>query len=375
MMDEKTLTFIEKAKEIYGNQYDYSESIFKHCKTKIIIMCKIHGIFERTSYELLNLKRGCQKCKIQHRYDEFVNKSNVVHNNRYEYSIDYKSANYIDYKKNVIITCKIHGIFEQAPKNHLKGYGCKICGKIGFSEKMTKTKETFISEAKSVHGDIYDYTNLIYINKRTKVLITCKLHGDFLQYPQIHLKGSGCTLCANIRMSNSKQQFLWDSQKKHGNKYDYSKVKYVNNKTNVIIICKKHGKFEQRPSHHLSGHGCVKCSNGKSYSEIAMKWIYDIEKQYNISLQHALSEDGEYKISNTRLKADGFHEESKTVYEFHGDLWHGNPKIYDPYEIHPIIKTKTYGQLFKKTLHKELLLRNMGYNYVCIWEHEYNNLL
>ena len=139
--------------------------------------------------------------------------------------------------------------------------------------------------------------------------------------------------------------------------------------TNVTIICNVHGEFNQTPYNHTQQkQNCPKCAK-KGYSKRSNEWISFIENENNIELQSVMSPEGERRIG--RYKADGFHEESNTVYEFHGDFWHGNPKFYDPKDVHPLNKTE-YGMLMKKTIHKEMNLRCQGYNYVCIWEHEWN---
>lgn len=124
--------------------------------------------------------------------------------------------------------------------------------------KLITTTE-FVSKAINVHGDVYDYNNCIYINSRTKIEIICRQHGSFWQQPNDHLKGYGCRKCNGMDTN----EFINKSKIVHNNKYDYSLTNYVNNRTNVEIICNIHGIFEQSPKSHLSGHGCSLCSNTK----------------------------------------------------------------------------------------------------------------
>jgi len=129
---------------------------------------------------------------------------------------------------------------------------------------MPKKVDTasFISNSISMHGDRYDYKKVKYINALSRVTIICPQHGDFLQYPHHHQQGSGCPFCASNKRSST-NEFITKSQKKHGDRYDYSRVKYINNYTRVAIICSKHGEFSQEPRSHLSGNGCTICG----YSE------------------------------------------------------------------------------------------------------------
>lgn len=118
--------------------------------------------------------------------------------------------------------------------------------------------DSFIIEARVIHGDKYDYSRVNYINSQTKVEIICPKHGVFLQKPNkhVHMK-HGCPYCSGVR---SAQQFIDKAKVIHDNKYDYSKVCYINSTTKVTIICPKHGEFIQSPHGHLKGYGCAKCS-------------------------------------------------------------------------------------------------------------------
>jgi len=123
--------------------------------------------------------------------------------------------------------------------------------------------EEFIQKAIQVHGDKYDYSQVVYINSRTKVCIICLNHGTFWQQPFDHLYNHGCRKCNIInqpqcRPSNT-EDFIKKAKKVH-NKYDYSKVIYVNNKTKICIICPEHGEFWQTPNAHIQGQGCPKCA-------------------------------------------------------------------------------------------------------------------
>ena len=125
------------------------------------------------------------------------------------------------------------------------------------------TTEQFIERSKQKHGNRYDYSSVEYVNNRTKVKITCPIHGSFEQIPDHHLtKGSGCPLCSGVKanQAKAKAEFVSRSREIHNNKYDYSLVNYVNAYTKVILLCREHGDFEQSPASHLSGRGCAKCA-------------------------------------------------------------------------------------------------------------------
>lgn len=132
--------------------------------------------------------------------------------------------------------------------------------------KKLTTKE-FIENAVKVHENKYDYSKVVYVNNNTKVEIMCKEHGSFWQTPRVHIcSKSECPKCSGVFLD--KDLFVEKANKIHNNKYDYSKVKYVDSKTKVCIICPQHGEFNVVPNNHLSSNvGCPKCSKLKSASE------------------------------------------------------------------------------------------------------------
>ena len=129
------------------------------------------------------------------------------------------------------------------------------------------TTEEFIIKAREVHGEKYDYSKVNYLTTMEKVCIICPKHGEFWQTPNSHLHGKGCPKCGVKKcidaIKSTKEEFLIKAKEVHGNKYDYSKVEYINNKTKICIICPIHGEFWQVPNSHLSENGCPKCMQSK----------------------------------------------------------------------------------------------------------------
>ncbi len=193
--------------------------------------------------------------------EEFIKRVKEVHGDRYDYS----KVEYVDYKLKVCIICSKHGDFWQRPDVHLQGKGCPKCGRERIAASSRKTKMQFLQEAKRVHGNKYDYSKVEYENYQTKVVITCPVHGGFVQTPTLHLQGSGCPKCGNDRTSLrlTRDDFVSKAKAIHGDRYDYSKVKYTGNKDKVCIICKEHGEFWQEARLHLSGCGCPICAGRK----------------------------------------------------------------------------------------------------------------
>lgn len=123
------------------------------------------------------------------------------------------------------------------------------------------TINNFVEKANNIHNNKYDYSNVNYINNYSKVCIICPIHGEFWQQPSEHLKGFGCKLCSDNSRRKTTEEYIKEAHKIHGNKYDYSKVKYKNNKEKICIICKDHGEFWQQPIKHLKGQGCPHCKH------------------------------------------------------------------------------------------------------------------
>jgi hypothetical protein len=367
--------FLEKIISVHGDKYDYSKVNYITKKKNVIIICKKHGEFEQRAERHLS-GSGCVKCHNESRIklttETWKNEAINIHSDKYDYSkVNYKNNN-----NKIIIICKIHGDFHQRPDGHLKGYGCKKCADVYNSKLFSSNTTTFIDKARIIHGDRYDYTKTNYINSKIKVIIICKLHGEFLQTPNKHLKGnSGCSICSKIKMSTYKRsttkEFIEKSKKIHGDKYDYSKVEYITSRDKVIITCKIHGDFFQSPSNHLIGFDCNKC-RGK-YSKEQIKWLNFMQIRDECYIQHAINET-EFIIPNTNYKADGYCRKNNTIYEYYGDFWHGNPKIYEANKNN-VVSKKTYGELYNITCHRENYIKNLGYNLVTIWESEWLNFI
>lgn len=184
--------------------------------------------------------------------DSFIERAKQLHKDTYDYS----KTVYTDSKSNVIITCKVHGDFEQNPTNHYTKSGCPKCAKSGYKYSQEEVIDTFAK----VHGTTYDYSLVNYKNENTHIDIICKIHGVFKQQPKGHKQGQGCPTCAIVNRTISQNDAISRFVEAHGHKYDYSKVDYTSKDNKVTIICPEHGEFEQRAADHWKGLGCQKCS-------------------------------------------------------------------------------------------------------------------
>lgn len=302
--------FIAKARKIHGDKYDYSKVEYVNANTKVLIICPKHGEFLCSPSNHLK-GRGCPKCIGRFKTtDEFIKQARAIHGDKYDYS----KTEYVNCKTEVTIICPKHGEFKTKPSTHLNGHGCPLC-----SGGRQYSLEEFLRKSKIIHGDKYDYSKVIYTKSNKKVCIICPKHGEFWQTPVDHLQGKGCFKCAIDKHAENdkftKEEFINKARMIHGDKYDYSKVEYINSITPICIICPKHGEFWQIPNNHLRGKGCSICQqkkdliyNGNYYPEIAfekkifttkelfksdtIEWIKNPDNFYHIGVDVIF--DGEY---------------------------------------------------------------------------------
>ena len=193
--------------------------------------------------------------------EDWIKICKEVHNNKYDYSL----VKYTNARDKVDVIChekdewgNEHGVFSIRACNHSSGTGCPKCGK-----RYHMTLDDFILKAKKTHGDKYDYSKVEYNKSTDKVCIICPEHGEFWQTAALHIYGSGCPECAREQSVNKRksttEKFIEKAKLIHGDKYDYSKVKYINISTKVCIICPEHGEFWQVAGNHLNGEGCPEC--------------------------------------------------------------------------------------------------------------------
>jgi hypothetical protein len=204
---------------------------------------------------------------------KFIEEFKKFHGNKYDYS----KVNYINARTKITIICPEHGEFEQLPYNHKRGNGCPKCL---YNKKNNKT---VIKEFIERHGNKYDYSKVNYMGTDEKVIIICPNHGEFEQTPHNHKLGQNCPKCngKNLKTDDIIKEF----EKIHGDKYDYSKVNYINSSTKINIICPEHGEFKQTPNNHKMGQGCAKC-NGNFLKDIKtllteFKTVHDDKYDYS----------------------------------------------------------------------------------------------
>lgn len=336
MKKKTTERFIEDAKKIHGDKYDYSLVRYDGSRIKVKIVCPIHGIFEQSPSDHLN-GNGCQKCgkfstinKLKSSTKEFIKKAKKV----YGFEYLYNKTEYINSKTKVLIFCKKHGDFYTNPTDFLRGHGCYKCGLLKTAEKRTKPFSLFLKEARKVHGYDYLYFKKTYKNNHSKIKIYCKrCHNIFWQTPLNHLsQKQGCPYCFR-NFKKTTEQFIAEAKLIHGDRYDYSEVNYINSSVKVKIKCNYcNNIFWQEANSHLQGHNCPYCT--KSEGEIKIEQFFSkrninfvINKEFNSLIdKDNLSYDFYLKDYNLLIEYNGqqHYENSfhKPIHEWHRQLHH-----------------------------------------------------
>lgn len=209
-----TKDFINKAQEIFGEYYDYSKTDIskKDEKRRVTITCPAHGDFIQDMYSHLN-GCGCPNCgkeKIARTQsfttEDFINRSNIVHNNKYIYTeTEYKGST-----EKVNIICPKHGVFSQMAYSHLQGHGCPKCASEQNAENLLLTKGEFIEKANKIHKGTENYSLVEYKGAKVPVQIICKYGHTYWQMPNKHLQGHGCPYCSHnvSKQENEITEFL-----------------------------------------------------------------------------------------------------------------------------------------------------------------------
>jgi len=365
--------FIQQAKEIHGDTYDYSKVMYTTTHKHVIILCKIHGEFPQAPSSHLS-GAGCNKCSIHKRAlaqrftkEAFIEKAKNIHGDAYDYS----KVTYVNSQTHITIICNTcHTEFSQVPNSHLQGCGCDKCAHKINHDNQRLSADEIIVRARDVHGDKYDYSTINYINSHLPITMVCKMCSNtFHQLYGNHItQKQGCPFCSGRFMDTA--LFIEKAQNKHGEEYDYRNVEYTKSNRNVIIICNKTKlEFHQTPNSHLIGSKCPCCSPSR-YSRKAVQYLDFMASYHKINIQHKLN-GGELYIKPYYM--DGFSEEINTIYEFNGTVYHGDPRLCAP--SHHNYLGHNYGELYENTLKKAQFIKDSGYKLVVMWEHDWNNAI
>lgn len=192
----------------HNYRYDYKKTIYINKRTDIIVYCQKHNLhFNVNPRHHWEDGVKCDLCTEEDRYISLIQRANQVHSFKYDY--DLVPTNVLCSQR-VDIKCKVHGIFNKNFSEHINNkVGCSRCSLV------LNTKD-FIKKSKIIHKNKYDYSNAHYTDSKTKIKISCKTHGEFLQTSSSHLSGSGCYLCGSEHTGWSKSKFKSRCKSKTG---------------------------------------------------------------------------------------------------------------------------------------------------------------
>jgi AMMECR1 domain-containing protein len=289
-----TNRFIFESKKIHSDNYDYSKVVFKNMNTKIILLKDGVEYLQRPDKHLMG--RRPERVRRLRSTSDFIDDARLVWGYKYDYSlVDYKGSH-----KEVLI--KHNGlIYRQKPVQHLLGFNCE--------RDTIKSQEDFLRKCYEKHGTKYDYSLVEYtgIENKIKIIFEGKVYE---QKAGAHIHSSG--LVERVILKKTTKQFIKEANDIHNFRYDYSKVEYLNNQTKVIIVCKIHGDFEQVSSSHLSGTGCTHCSESKGEKKISKfldlnKIEYVRQKKFDgcVGIRYKLPFDFYLPKYRTTIEFDG----------------------------------------------------------------------
>ncbi|MCK9369652.1 hypothetical protein M0R04_07070 [Candidatus Dojkabacteria bacterium] len=315
---------------------------------------------------------------------EFIEKANLIHGDKFDYS----KAIYTTTYANIIITCPIHGDVETPAKNHLRLGGCPKCGNINRENTMIKMHgiknvsqlETVKDKKKQSSLEHYgtEHTLQSPMLREQIKQTNLKNHGveHILQVPEFRDKGKQ-TNVNNHGVEFGSQINIVDVLPLLEDREYLTDLYITQNKTSVQIseelnVCIK------TVLNYLHKHDIPINYNYPTlvgYSHSCILWLESIMKSEGINILH-MENGGEYVIPGSQhWRADGYCRETNTIYEFHGDCWHGNPELYGPNDKCNFRKPdKLAGELYQATIEREKKIKSLGYNLITMWESNWNKL-
>ena len=376
--------FLKRCKEIHGDKFNYSKIKPEHieeAKSKISIQCNFCEYeWSTTINSHINGKSGCPECfgNLPWNLEKFIKRAKEVHgDDKFNYN-QVELEHIKNQKSNVPLQCvKCQYEWSITINNHInKKSGCPDC-----AGTLPWNIEKLLKIGKEIHGDTinYDRVKPEHIeNNKSKIPLKCNKCKYEWDHTTIHShinQKAGCPDCSG-KNPWTLEKLLIKGKEVHGDTINYSRVKpeHIRGKySNIPLQCNKcQHEWTTTIGSHINGKtGCPVCSRKNQYSKISIEWLESIEKLENIIIRKATSVEGEFRIPSLNpgyyYSFDGYCATTNTVYEFHGDYWHGNPIKYDPGDINKTLN-KTYGELYRKTLERENYIRSLGYNLIVKWE-------
>lgn len=250
---------IKQAKEVHKeDDYIYHPELITSSTEKMGIECKKHGIFWQTITNHVRQGCNCPECVRENyvspnklTFEEVVERCNTTHNNKY----GYHKESYIATMEKMLITCPIHGDFEQTPHCHMVGQGCPKCARERTAESIKLSQEEFIQRIEEIHKNKgYDFSKVVYDGCDKKVTVTCPKHGEFQIRALGLLQGQGCPICKLPKLEVAVRNVLLENDIKHTSQKRFKKwlggqsLDFYLPEQNIAIECQgiQHFKTERR---------------------------------------------------------------------------------------------------------------------------------
>lgn len=295
---------------------------YKNNKSKLSVVCPIHGEF-KTTYNGMSQGHGCPtcgklKCLQSKKEATLVKVKQSIEMLHPDLKFPYIDKEFTSTTGWITIVCPRHGESRKQPHKLITAKeGCPKCGEELRVEKIKLSHSEVLKRFKKTHGELYDYSKLRVTKVMEPSTIICKKHGPFQQTPQQHWGGQGCPACGVERRSAASvvpfETFLAGARVVHGDRYEYVEQSYSGTSKPVTIICKEHGSFSQVAVAHLYGCDCPSCSNlGFNPSKRAHVYVYKISKE---GRQYA-----GFGITNNLMNRDADHQKTFAIHGAEGEL-------------------------------------------------------
>ena len=264
--------WVIRARERHGERYAYAGCGYRGMNASVKITCLVHGPFSQRAQDHI-LGSGCPQCAVRERQtsnaaanikrrvttEAMVARFTAVHGDVY----DYTAVRAESMKKPVTIRCREHGSFRQSPSNHLRGSGCPCCSARRAGELRRLDQAEFEKRVHARHADRYELSSAVYITQYDSVVIGCLEHGPFPVLPFNLWAGTGCPDCAHRESGQAcrvtQSGYLQRASAVHGERYDYSLLRYTRMHDPITVVCRVHGPFAPTAANFLAGRGCPAC--------------------------------------------------------------------------------------------------------------------
>lgn len=178
MKKHTTESFIEKAKSVHGETFNYKNVDYKNCGAKVEIICQKHGsFFQRPDHHWAG--HGCILCRnentgllLRGSFEDFLKKAKDIHGEKYSYNQD----SFRGMRKKTKITCSAHGEFYQTAIEHVAGSGCKLCSFQATSERQKIDRETLLKRLHSINNRKYEFNISNYETLHSTIEVFCLEH-------------------------------------------------------------------------------------------------------------------------------------------------------------------------------------------------------